>query len=91
MSTQVVRRYLLQLRLDAQDIEMPECAEILHVGEDSGAVAIWAQHDATPTSVTPRRFLIIKTGHAFEDGLATYIGTVQSRHGGVWHIYELHP
>lgn len=71
---------------DFATFEMPEGAEVRHVGMQDGLVTLWAEVDAAAWS-TPRTFVIGGTGHQIPEG-ARYVGTV---HDGpfVWHIFEV--
>jgi hypothetical protein len=55
---------------------------------DSAGIEFWAEHDDAGIAV-PRTFVVVGTGHPVPDG-AVYAGTApRTRHGLVWHLYEL--
>jgi hypothetical protein len=73
--------------LDAQQVEMPEGAKILHVGAQDHRMWIWAQ--VWPGNLlTPRWFRIIGTGHPIEDGVGDHVGSVVLG-SFVWHVFEV--
>ena len=69
--------------------DMPRGAIVRHVGyQGQQDVAIWVEVD-TKMPRMERTFTIIGTGHpAPEAWDATYLGTVQTPSGLVWHVYE---
>ena len=70
-------------------IEMPKGAEILTVQIQNGKsfdTCIWAK--VTPDNeLEKRRFVVIGTGHSFDDTNYKYIGTYQDS-PFVWHLFE---
>ena len=72
-------------------INMPIGAEILSFQTQDDQLCIWAIVD-TEKDVEPREFLIVGTGHSFDESNAKYIGTTQQENGRfVWHLFEVQP
>ncbi len=72
---------------DEQEINMPVCAKVIHVGVQGGLdLCIWAIVDPT-ADLAPRRFLIFGTGNPMPVRPGNYLGTA---HVGqfVWHVFE---
>ena len=71
---------------DEQWIAMPHGAELLHVAEQYGKVALWAR--VTPSERGIERLILIRgTAHPIET--QPYIGTVVTAGGSlVWHIFD---
>lgn len=69
-------------------ISMPVDAQILSVAEQDNHLCVWAL--CSPDApIADRRFAAINTGvPAPTDMQSRFIGTVQTRHGIVWHIFE---
>lgn len=69
---------------DRLRLGLPRGAEVIHVGEQSGQVQLWAlvDPDAPPEMV---ELCIVGTGHDWPEGFRP-IGTVQPSYGLVWHI-----
>ena len=71
-------------------VEMPDRAEILHVGCDArGTMFVWAIVN-TDMPMCPRRFYIAGTGHEFP------VAAIERKHHGtvqvgafVWHVFEV--
>jgi len=69
-------------------IEMPKGAEILTVKvQDSFNVCIWAKVDPEMEKES-RLFVVIGTGHSFDDTNKEYIGTYIEG-PFVWHLFEI--
>jgi len=68
---------------------LPTAAEILHFGEQSGALFIWALVEPDSPKVS-REFLLRGTGHEIE-GNPIYLGTDRVGSGLVWHLFEETP
>ena len=70
-------------------IEMPKGAEILSVQIQNGEMfnaCIWAKVNSE-NELEKRKFVIIGTGHSFDDTNMKYIGTYQDG-PFVWHLFE---
>ncbi len=68
------------------NIEMPDGALLLHVGQQGGEGQLWACVDPFAKRVL-RRFWVRGTGHDVDP--ATYIGTWMENGGAyVWHLFE---
>ena len=73
---------------DRQLVQMPVDSEILSVGNQQGAVCLWAKGD--PTAVTRNRVIeMIGTGHPISPARRTFLGTVLDD-PFVWHVFERH-
>ena len=70
---------------DVVTLEMPDGAQVLHVGEQLGLICIWALVNPY-AQIAPRTFAIRGTGHPVGSGL-TYLGTAHIN-PFVWHIFE---
>lgn len=82
--TNTIYKYPLQLKSGAQEVSMPDGAEILHVADQGGHPTIWALVDTEAKEVV-RAFGVFGTGHPCPDH--DYIGTAHAN-GFVWHIFE---
>jgi hypothetical protein len=71
-------------------IEMPKGAEILTVQIQNGQMfnaCIWAKVNPE-NELEKRQFVVIGTGHSFDDTNCEYIGTYQDG-PFVWHLFEV--
>lgn len=71
------------------EVQMPDRARVIHVGEQNGLLCLWAMVD-TENQLTARRFRIFGTGHPLSTDVkeSHFIGTVfQSIY--VWHVFEV--
>jgi hypothetical protein len=71
-------------------IEMPKGAEILSVQIQNGEMfnaCIWAKV-SSENELEKRQFLVVGTGHTFDDTDMVYIGTYQDG-PFVWHLFEV--
>jgi hypothetical protein len=69
-------------------IEMPKGAEILTVKvQDLNNVCIWTKVDPEMETES-RMFVVIGTGHSFDDTNKEYIGTYLDG-PFVWHLFEI--
>jgi hypothetical protein len=81
-----VWKYTLEIE-DEQSIAMPEGAELLHVGDQYGKLALWARVIPTGEREVRRVILIRGTGHPIWS--QPYIGTVVTANGSlVWHVFD---
>jgi hypothetical protein len=70
-------------------ISLPTGAKLLHVGEQSDSIVIWAKVN-TENETEERNFVVYGTGHQIDPNEAIkYIGTVQLSYGLVFHVFEL--
>jgi hypothetical protein len=72
------------------DIQMPMDAEILTVQLQDGQMfnaCIWAKVNPE-NELEKRQFVVIGTGHSFDDTNHKYIGTYQEGFF-VWHVFEI--
>lgn len=70
-----------------QDVVMPEGAELLHVAEQYGKLALWARVIPTGQREVARTILIRGTGHPV--WTQPHIGTVITAGGElVWHVFD---
>ena len=70
-------------------IEMPKGAEILSVQIQNGQMfnaCIWVKVNPE-NELEKRKFVVIGTGHSFDDTNMKYIGTYQDG-PFVWHLFE---
>ena len=73
---------------------LPEGAQVLHVGEQRGALMLWIMFDPNGTQSTERTFRYYHTGAPITDRLISYVGTVQTFLGAshyVRHVFEVLP
>lgn len=87
----VIYKYPLQLT-DAQELRLPEGAEILSVGISEGQVVVWAHVNPSNTECYVP-ITIAGTGNPLEivQGETKFLGTViQTGQWGnlVWHVFE---
>ncbi len=69
------------------ELDMPEEAKILTVGNQHHHITLWAEVDPGAVPET-RRFRVYGTGHPFEASESlVYLGTVQEP-PFVWHVFE---
>lgn len=80
-----VWKYALEIT-DEQHVVMPWGAELLHVAEQNGKIALWARVITAQPEV--RRLILIRgTGHPID--FQPYVGTVVTAHGRlVWHVFD---
>lgn len=79
-------KFNLQLK-DEQTVKMPKDSYVVHLGEQSGRLCLWAFCD-TEAPLEDRTFRIYGTGHEIKDGEGfLHCGTVIAG-SFVWHIYE---
>lgn len=69
-----------------QKIEMPNHAEIRHLGIQNNKVFLWAEVQEN-NPVVERTFFIVGTGHPIPTQAKRYIGTFQAP-PFVWHLYS---
>ena len=76
---------------DVQLVKMPHHARILSAQMQAGTVTLWALVSPLNQHVN-REIRILGTGHPADAVVASpalpFIGTVQDRHGLVWHIFD---
>jgi hypothetical protein len=74
---------------DAQTINMPLNAEILHVAAQTNTPNLWALVDEN-ADLEPRHFVTFGTGEPMpENGYGSYVGTYQLHDGAlVFHVFE---
>lgn len=71
---------------DDVTIDMPVCAEVLHVAAaDVSTLAVWASV-STVVSTEPRTFHVRGTGHPL-GAVGPYLGTAQAG-PFVWHLFD---
>ena len=87
MSNKVIHKYPLELN-DSTVLMLPTGAEVLFVGEQEDRLILWAEVDAEPGPPEARVFAIAGTGQEFKPDALTYLNSVQTRRGYVWHVYE---
>ena len=76
-----------ELRItDTQVVEMPDGAEVLHVGCQAGKICLWALVDPE-AALIPYEFQIVGTGHPYEVGTGGHIGTAVID-PFVWHVFS---
>lgn len=67
-------------------VAMPRGSQLLHVDAIDGRLFVWAK--VGDSSSLPVRFKVIGTGHEFDGGGYTHIGTAIMRELGlVWHVF----
>lgn len=68
---------------------MPLNHKPLYVGEQDGQVYVWAEvDDDEPHDGGGSQYVLVGTGWPKYPNHNTYVGTVQMKHGVVWHIYR---
>lgn len=72
-----------------ETVLMPEGAEILSLQMQGGSdPRLWAKVDTSRPQVA-RRFEWYETGHPISDNPGLYVGTVQTRIGLVFHVFDV--
>lgn len=69
-------------------ISLPWNAQPLSVGLQDDVLVLWVLLDPNEET-TNRRFVALNTGTSFELGSVSFIGTVQTTNGIVWHVLEV--
>lgn len=68
---------------------IPRGAEVISVGEQAGALAIWARIPEGYTMQKEARAIVTAwTGEPFSGDYLKFIGTVQAASRLVWHVFE---
>lgn len=82
-------KYTLKLT-SRQEIEVPAGADLLSVAEQGAQLCLWAAVDYTtePDITVMRPITIVGTGNIIPDTIRRFIGTVHTRAGFVWHVFE---
>ncbi|BBI61743.1 hypothetical protein HSBAA_30490 [Vreelandella sulfidaeris] len=72
---------------EQSEFQIPADATVLHVGHQHGVTCLWIQLDLEAPAVT-RRFRIYATGQLITEpnDKLTYLGSVQTPAGFVWHL-----
>lgn len=74
---------------ESEYVSMPQGARILHVGEQRGALILWAQVQVGQHEQNEQRtFCVYGTGHPLQRDDLLYLATVQMQNGLVWHVFE---
>lgn len=83
-----IYKYHLPIQ-DEVILDVPNLFRPLYVGEQDGALYLWALVN-TGYATTPRRILIYGTGNPVDaaSGFDYYIGTVQMSNKLVWHVVD---
>jgi hypothetical protein len=71
-------------------VAMPKGARILHCQDQCGRICIWAVVDLTEKETKSRHFVVLGTGHLFDESnwphmhhIATFLTA-----SFVWHVFE---
>ena len=90
-----VWKYILESSPDVQRIEMVEGARVLDVGEQGGALCLWALVDPAAQTTETRLFRIAGTGHPLKgdvDPGTNYAGRAEFANGALQvHVFDLGP
>lgn len=70
-----------------QTIELPEDAEILHVGAQADKVCLWAIVDPEITDMESYAISVFATGEELPEEPGEYLGTVHLTNGTVNHVF----
>ena len=70
-----------------EPVRMPWGSTVVKVGIQDGLFCIWAMVDTDARTVEERRFVVVGTGHEFDDNMV-HVGTV-FEDPFVWHIMEI--
>jgi len=85
MST--IYKYLIRYSATPKELEMPEGAQVIYVGEQLGSLYLWAIVDLSRPLVK-RKFAVLPTGYVqFDATTMRHLGTVQVGEF-VWHVFE---
>lgn len=83
-------RYCVPIHKEPVEIDIPEVAKLLHVGQqdDKKEVNFWVEVDPAAVKKT-RTFIVYPTGYRMNPDLdLKHMGTVIDD-GLVWHLYEI--
>lgn len=88
MVTKQVWKWVLSPQ-DLSTIQVPNGAQFLHVGEQEGAICLWALVNPVETKREERTLRIAGTGHNLSNGRFDYIGPVHLDGGRlIFHVFE---
>jgi len=80
--TRVVYKYLIPC------MQLPEGARLLTVAEQDGKHYVWVETDDAQLAGNIRRDVcLVGTGQQVDPGY-TYVGTIHTTIGLVWHVYD---
>lgn len=71
-------------------LELPWDTEVLTAQMQRDRLVLWAKINPIEVRMVKRVFVVINTGHEFEDvGALKYLSTATSSNGIVWHVFEV--
>lgn len=73
--------------LTDKEIQMPKGAIVRHVALQNDRICIWVEVD-TDYASEGRIFEVYGTGHPIQHIDSIYLGTIQTKFGEVYHVYE---
>lgn len=82
-----IHKFPLAMHFDAQTVELPVSAKVIHVGSQNNEVVMWVVLDPKSKKVK-RKFVIYATGQTMVEPSLKHVGTVQVR-AFVWHVFEI--
>lgn len=80
-----IHKYELPVAPRPYPVLLPAGAELLHVGEETGRVYVWALVDPDTPQLEQVEFCTVGTGGDWPTGFR-YLNTVQPSYARVWHI-----
>jgi len=88
-ANKAIYKYPLELKPDAQEIELPMGAKILSVANQREQICVWAHVNPDVKETQTFQFKIFGTGHPCElPANAQFLGTVLIAGGSfIWHIF----
>ena len=85
-----MRQVVYKYEVTGTRVKLPTGYRILCVGQQGPSIMVWAlvpAGDAALNSYTEVTFRVHGTGHHFDGGGQTYLGTVEQG-PFVWHVFE---
>lgn len=84
--------YKYGIGLSGDTVEMLKGAKVLSVQRQRYDVCVWALVDPAEREKERRKFVLVGTGHTFDEPWAQFLGTVQFDDGYfVAHVFEVLP
>lgn len=84
---ETIHKFVLEV-MDEQKVTMPQRHTTIHVGEQQGALCVWAIVD-TESPMVDVTFRVVGTGHPLPQGHdSCLLGTVVMSNSFVWHVFE---
>lgn len=89
-TTKVVVHELMQETRTPQKVSIPQLGKILSVGLTQDCISVWVEIDQEAPKVE-RTFYVFWTGQEIPPLKLRHLGTVITKNGLVWHVFEEEP